>query len=163
MNIIDRYIAKIVLFAVLMIFLVILTLDSFISFINLSDDIGLGSYTISNAFHTLLFSIPSRIYLIFPFAVPIGAIIGLSYLNSSSEIIAMRSAGISTYRIISSVLKLGILLSLLSFFIGEYIAPITDKIALKEKHSAIYNNITLDIKKQVWLETKILIPVLILS
>ena len=66
----------------------------------------------------------------------------------------MRSAGISTYRIIFSVLKLGIILSLLSFIVGEYIAPITDKIAQREKNIAIYNNLTLDIKKEIWVRDK---------
>ncbi|MFK5894709.1 MAG: LPS export ABC transporter permease LptG [Pseudomonadota bacterium] len=154
MNIIDKYIAKIVLAAIFIIFLAILSLDSFISFIRISNDIGRGSFDLYHAFQYLLLSIPSRIYLIFPFAVPIGAMMGLSYLNSSSELIAMRTAGISTYQIIFSVLKLGIFLSLLSFVIGEYLAPITDKIAQREKNIAIYNNLTLDIKKEIWVRDK---------
>jgi len=154
MNVIDRYIAKIVLSAILIVILAILSLDSFINFIRVSNNIGQGSFDIYSAFHYILFSIPSRIYLIFPFAVPIGSMMGLSYLNGSSELIAMRSAGISTFRIIFSVLKLGIILSLFSFLIGEYVAPITDKIAQREKNIAIYNNLTLDIKKEVWVRDK---------
>ncbi|MFK5984942.1 MAG: LPS export ABC transporter permease LptG [Pseudomonadota bacterium] len=151
MNIIDRYIAKIVLSAIFIVFLAILSLDSFIHFIRISNNIGQGSFGLSNALHYMLFSIPSRIYLIFPYAVPIGSIMGLSYLNGSSELIAMRCSGISTYRIIYAVLKIGLFLSICSFIIGDYIAPVTDRIANREKNIAIYNNLTLDIKKEVWI------------
>jgi lipopolysaccharide export system permease protein len=154
MNVIDRYIAKIVLTAIFIVFLAILSLDSFINFIRVSNNIGQGSFNLFSAFHYIFFSIPSRIYIMFPYAVPIGSMMGLSYLNSSSELIAMRSAGISTFRIILSVLKLGVILSLVSFLIGEYLAPITDKIAQREKNVAVYNNLTLDIKKQVWVRDK---------
>ncbi len=151
MNLIDRYIAKIVLGAILIVFIAILALDSFIHFIRISNDIGQGNFGLSNALQYLLFSLPSRIYLIFPYAVPIGSIMGISYLNGSSEIIAMRCAGISTYRIIFSVLKLGLFLSICSFIIGDYIAPISEKFANREKNIAIHNNLTLDIKKEVWI------------
>jgi len=154
MNVIDRYIAKIVLSAIFIVFLAILSLDSFINFIRVSNNIGQGSFNLFSAFHYIVFSIPSRIYIMFPYAVPIGSMMGLSYLNSSSELIAMRSAGISTFRIIFSVLKLGVILSLVSFLIGEYLAPITDRIAQREKNVAVYNNLTLDIKKQVWVRDK---------
>ncbi len=151
MNLLDRYIARIILYAILIVLAVILALDSFINFIRFSDDIGQGSFTLRHLFQYLFYMIPSRIYLVFPFAALIGTMMGLSYLASNSEIVAMRSSGISTMRLVASVVKLGLILSIILFFIGEYLAPMGQRIAHREKDMAIYNNVTLDIKNEVWI------------
>jgi len=154
MNVIDRYIGKTVIAAVFIVFLIIISLYSFIAFIRVSDYIGEGSFTLYNAVHFVLFTIPSRSYEIFPFSVLLGTLMGLAHLNSNSEIVAMRANGITTSRIISAVLKVGFLLAIFIFIVGEYIAPITENIAQKEKNFALYNTVTLDIKHEVWIRDK---------
>jgi len=151
MNVIDRYIGKTVLAAVFLVFIIILSLYSFIAFIRVSDYVGDGNFTIYNAIHFVLFTIPSRSYEVFPFSVLLGTLMGLAHLNSNSEIVAMRAGGIGTNRIISAVLKIGFLLAVLIFIVGEYIAPITESIAQREKNFALYNSVTLDIKHEIWI------------
>jgi len=154
MNVIDRYIGKTVLSAVFIVLIIILSLYSFIAFIRVSDYIGDSSFTLYHAFHFTFFTIPSRSYEIFPFSVLLGTLMGLSHLNSNSEIVAMRANGIATSRIISAVLKVGFLLAVLIFILGEFIAPITESIAQRQKNEALYKNLTLGIENEVWIRDK---------
>jgi len=154
MNVIDRYIGKTVISAVFIVLFIILALYSFIAFIRVSDYIGDGGFTLYHAFHFTFFTMPSRSYEIFPFSVLLGTLMGLSHLNSNSEIVAMRANGIATSRIISAVLKVGFLLAIVIFVIGEFIAPITENIAQRQKNSALYENLTLGIENEVWIRDK---------
>lgn len=151
MNVIDRYIGKNVIIAVFIVFLAIISLYSFIAFIRVSDYIGEGNFTLYNAVHFVLFTLPSRSYEVFPFSVLLGTLMGLAHLNSNSEIVAMRANGVATSRIISAVLKVGFVLAIFIFIIGEYVAPITENIAQREKNYALYNTVTLDIKHEIWI------------
>lgn len=58
-----------------------------------------------------------------PMAVLFGALLGLSRLSSTSEIVAMRAGGISFYRLAAPVLTLGVLVGALTFFIEDTVVP----------------------------------------
>lgn len=154
MNAIDKYIGKTVVLAVLIVFAIILSLYSFIAFIRISDHVGDGQFALYNAFHFVLFTMPSRAYEIFPFSVLLGTLMGLAHLNSNSEIVAMHANGISTSRIVNAVVKIGLLMAIFIFILGEFIAPITETIAHREKNLAIYSELTLDIENEVWIRDK---------
>ena len=59
----------------------------------------------------------------------LGSLVGLGGLASHSELIAMRAAGVSLARIILTVMKAGILIMLLVLFIGELVAPVSERYA----------------------------------
>ena len=61
----------------------------------------------------------STVYEMLPFAALGGALIGLGIISSNNELVVMRSAGISVYRIVFSVLKPTFLIMLLSLFLGD--------------------------------------------
>lgn len=154
MNLLERYIARVILIAITLVLAAILSLDTIINFIRFSDDIGQGSFTLINVFEYLGYSLPYRIYVILPFAVLIGAMMGLSYLNANNEILVMRSAGISITRLLLALLKTGLILALLLFLLGEFVVPISEKTAQRERNKALYNNMTLDIKNEVWIRNQ---------
>lgn len=119
----DKYIGYEVTRATMMVLLILLTIISFITFTDELARVGKGGYETLHAFQFVLASIPALLYELFPPAALLGTLVGLGALAGNSEITAMRAAGISINQILLSVLKVGVMLMLLTFVIGEYIAP----------------------------------------
>ncbi|HEX8459665.1 MAG TPA: LptF/LptG family permease [Pyrinomonadaceae bacterium] len=67
--------------------------------------------------------IPNILVFTLPMSVLIGTATGLSRLGSDSELVAMRAAGVGTWRFVSPVLLLGVVFTLLTLYIGFEIAP----------------------------------------
>jgi lipopolysaccharide export system permease protein len=66
---------------------------------------------------------PQDAYELFPMAALLGSLIGMGMLAANCELIAMRAAGLSVWRIVQAVLQAGILLLVVAVFIGEAVAP----------------------------------------
>ena len=119
----DRYIGRTVFIGTLFALLVLFSIDSIIDFINDVENIDDRGFTFNHAMLRLLFSMPQRLYEFMPYALLLGALIGLGQLAAKSELVALRSVGISKKRIVWSVLKVGIILIGISVWIGETIVP----------------------------------------
>ena len=122
MNRIASYFGNTVLAAILLVLLVIVGLDVITAIIDESGSIE-GNYTFYEVLVYVFFSLPSRVYEYIPFAALIGCLTGLGSLATSSELIVVRSAGMSVGRIVWIVMKPALLVILLGLAIGEYIAP----------------------------------------
>jgi len=133
MNVLDRYIARTVLLYTAMVAGVLITLASLFTFIGQQDDIGTGSYDVSNAFLFTLLSLPQQLFESLPIAALIGAILGLGNLSRDSELTVMRAAGISVARIGASSALAGVVLMAGMWLLGEYIAPPADQYARQLK------------------------------
>lgn len=95
----DRLIALAVLVALGLVWTILLGFDGIAGFAAEADDIGQGDYTAWVAFERLLYTLPRRAYELFPTAAVIGCLIGLGGLAASSELTALRAAGLSKWRI----------------------------------------------------------------
>lgn len=142
MNILDRYIARQVIITILVVSLALLGLDLFFTLINELKLIGQAKYTVTTLFTYLALTAPTRLYVMFPWAALIGALISLGALASHSELVVMRTASVSVARIAWSVIKGTLILTFIVVLFGEGIAPNTEKmaqnkrmIALSEGHS----------------------------
>ncbi|MCA1564975.1 MAG: LptF/LptG family permease [Acidobacteria bacterium] len=67
--------------------------------------------------------IPNILIFTLPMSVLIGTATGLSKLGSDSELIAMRAAGVGTWRFVSPVLLVGFVFTATTLYIGFEIAP----------------------------------------
>jgi LPS export ABC transporter permease LptG len=67
--------------------------------------------------------LPGILIFTLPSAVLVGTATGFSQLGHDSELVAMRAAGVGTFRIIAPLLFLGVLLSALTFYVAFRIAP----------------------------------------
>ena len=150
MDILDRYIGKTMVLGVLAVMLVMITLDSLISFTGETDSIGRANYGVWDAVIFILFNIPQKIYIMFPMTALLGTIMSLGVLAGNSELIAMRAAGISVGRITISVLKTGIILAALVIVIGEFIAPKAVQHAKLQRVSAMNKKISLNTDYGLW-------------
>ncbi len=122
----DRYLGRTVFFATLFALFILFSIDSIIDLINDLESIGKRGFTAWHAVLKLFLGIPQSIYEFMPTALLLGALIGLGGMAAKSELVALRSVGISKLRILWSVLKVGFLLIVASIWVGEFVAPTTE-------------------------------------
>jgi len=153
MNILDRYLWKSTLSGLLMAWFALTILVIFFDFISESGDVN-ENYSSLQALLYLSYSIPSRLYELFPTAMLLGTLLGLGNLAANSEFIAMRAAGISIGNIIFSVLKLGLFIVLGIFFFGEYVVPKSDLAGRNFKSSLSNKNVVMVSGASLWVKDK---------
>ncbi|MFV5491212.1 LPS export ABC transporter permease LptG [Acinetobacter sp. ASP199] len=85
---------------------------------------GYGAW---QALKYVLWGAPNYLYEILPISALIGAVLGLGTLASNSELIVMRSVGVSLWRIVGWVIRSALLLVVLSFALSEWVIPYTNE------------------------------------
>ena len=85
---------------------------------------GYGAW---DALKYVLWGAPQYLYEILPISALIGAVLGLGTLASNSELIVMRAAGISLWRIVGWVIRSAMVLVVLSFVLSEWVIPYTNE------------------------------------
>lgn len=90
-------------------------------------------YSAWNALQYVLWNGPNYLYEILPISALIGAVLGLGTLASNSELIVMRSVGVSLWRIVGWVIRSALLLVILSFALSEWVIPYTNEKAKSVK------------------------------
>ncbi len=150
MKILDRYIRKTILVNVFVVLFVLIGLFTFFEFIDELDSVGQGNYGLFAAIKYILLRVPGLAYDVFPLAGLIGSLVGLGAMVSQNEIVVMRTAGISLYRIVFSVLKAGLVVILIAMLLGEFVVPVTEQYANYSRSVAINNQISLKTRNGLW-------------
>lgn len=119
----DRLVARAVLLALAPVWLVLLGFDAITAFAGELDEIGEGAYTAGAAMLYVLYTLPRRAYELFPTAAVIGALLGLGGMAASSELTALRAAGLSRARIVAGVLLLLGAMTAGMVVLGETVGP----------------------------------------
>jgi lipopolysaccharide export system permease protein len=151
MRLLDRYIGVHILSGTALALAVLLSVFSFIDFIDDLDSVGKGTYTATSALLNSVLTMPGRAFALFPPAALIGTLLGLGSLAASRELVVMRSAGISVHRITGSVMKSGLILVVLSVIIGELVAPQAAQIAVEQRTSALRESLSMMTRFGSWL------------
>jgi len=146
---IERYVAGTVWVSILLVLLVIVGIDALSAFIDESGNRS-DSYGFAEIARFVFFTLPGRCYEYIPFAALIGALIGLGQLASSSELVVMRAAGISDARLAWIVLKQSLVLAVIGFALGEYIAPAAEQQAQSGRALALYADRQSDAEQGIW-------------
>jgi len=150
MQILDRYIARTVALSILIVILVLLAFYTFVALMGEMERVGTGYYGINSALKYVLYTIPKRIYELFPITALIGTLVGLGSLAANSELTAIRAAGVSITRIGISVMRIGGILMLAVILVGELIAPDLEQYAIRERAIALGQHITLKGRSGFW-------------
>lgn len=129
MTLIDRYIARSIAWSSMFVALVLLTLFVFIDFIGELRSVGKGNYGVLEALVYVMLTLPGLLYQLFPVLALLGTLVGLALLANNSELVAIRAAGVSIWRIFGSVSVIGLLFVVLSFALGEWLAPKAELLA----------------------------------
>jgi lipopolysaccharide export system permease protein len=125
-TLLDRYLGRRILVSTALVFAVLLAMFMFFTLLEALPDYGVGRFGLYELLRFVALSQPRKIYELFPVATLIGTITGLSMLAASSELVAIRAAGVSATRIVLAALKTGALLIVAALVLGEVIMPVTD-------------------------------------
>ena len=90
---------------------------------------GAGGYQLSQALLYVALSLSQHLYELLPITVLIGTIFVMARLAQSSEFTIMRTSGLGPGRALSTLLLLGGAFVGLTFAIGDYIAPASERAA----------------------------------
>jgi lipopolysaccharide export system permease protein len=136
MHKINRYIFSTVFNAIALTLLVFIALFFIFTLIEQLQSVR-GDYTALQALINVLLRMPASIYTIIPFACLIGCLAGLGALATSSELVVVRSSGVSTVRIVWMVLRPAIFFIGLLLALGEFVVPYTEQMAVNKKTIAL--------------------------
>ncbi len=106
-----------------------LSLSFFIDFVDELQKIGRG-YSVWRAIFSSLLEMPGNLYELLPIAVLIGTIYALARLAQSSEFTILRTGGLSPARALRLLSVLALLFSAITFAVGDYLVPLTERQAV---------------------------------
>ncbi|HET7867931.1 MAG TPA: LPS export ABC transporter permease LptG [Burkholderiaceae bacterium] len=128
MRTVRRLLYREVLSSVLFVVLAFLALFFFIDFVDQLEQVGKNGYTTLQAVWSCMLEIPGHLYELLPIAVLIGSIYALARLAQSSEYTILRTGGLGPARALGLLAVLGLGFALVTYVIGDYIAPWTEKL-----------------------------------
>ncbi|HSU22277.1 LPS export ABC transporter permease LptG [Comamonadaceae bacterium OTU4NAUVB1] len=130
MRTIRRLIYAEVLKSVAFVTLGFLALFFFFDFIDELSSIGRADsmdYGVPQALLYVVLLVPSHLYELLPIAVLIGTIFVMARLAQSSEYTILRTSGLGPWRALRTLLLLGLGFVVLTFAVGDYVAPYADR------------------------------------
>lgn len=142
MKILNRYITLQVVGASLLTLIVLVALDVGYVLIQEMERHNEAYGWLQATTYTAL-TIPGRMYVLLPPAVLIGSLLSLGALAENSELTAMRAAGLSITQIVGHTLTAGMLLMLLAVFLGEGVAPPSERQAQQIRVTGISGQVQL--------------------
>ena len=132
MKTVRRLLWRDICFAVGFVALAFLALQFFLDFTAELERLRRGQPPWQAALLALL-GMPSSFYEMFPIAVLIGAIFALARLAQSSEFTILRTGGLGPGRALSLLSVLGLAFAVLTFVVGDWLAPWADQRAQQAK------------------------------
>lgn len=100
------------------------------------------------ALRFVVFRIPQAIPFAFPFATLAAIMLGVSRLQADNEINAIRTNGVSLWRLCVTPLLFGFCIFLVAYTANEYIAPKSVDLSTRTFYQMVYHTATLPIEPQ---------------
>jgi lipopolysaccharide export system permease protein len=136
-GILSQYMMRSIFASTALVLVVLLALAGLFDFIAELDDTQ-GNYGTAQAVLYTLLRLPNFAFEMLPVAVLIGSLLGLGALAGNSEIIVMRSAGISVAEMAGMVGVTGAVLLIITGLLGEFLGPPLDFYARNMRVQALY-------------------------
>jgi lipopolysaccharide export system permease protein len=149
-TILSLYLMRAILASTALVLIVLLAIAGLFEFIGQLDDIQ-GNYQTPQVILYTVLRLPNLAFEMLPVAVLIGSLLGLGALAGGSEIIVMRSAGLSVRRLAGMVALSGLVLLVATVLIGEFIGPPLDFYARDMRVQARYEKDE-DLGQSAWVK-----------
>lgn len=128
LKVLGRYVKISALLAIVAAVLGLWALQILFSYLNELDSLD-DTYTMGQALKYILYRSPYFLEEFIPTGALLGAVVGLGLLANKSELVVMRAAGISVYRIVGWVLQPALLFVILALAINQFVLPTTNQLA----------------------------------
>lgn len=139
MRILSGYLTRTIVMSTLLVLTVLLALAALFEFIGQLEDVQ-HRYGIPQALTYSFLRLPQLSFEMLPMAVLIGSLLGLGGLATNSELVVMRTAGLSVGKLAAMVAWSGLILTAFTALIGEFIGPPLDYYARTMRNEARMEN-----------------------
>lgn len=146
----SRYIFRKCVFNTFLILTAFIVLFSIFNILGEIANVGKGSFTTGSLFYYTFLLIPNYIYLLMPLAVLIGVMISMLGLVNYSEYAIIRTSGFSLKHITLILSAFGITFSLITFLMGEIVAPRSNHYAQVYKITKTRSVMTTQLRSGIW-------------
>lgn len=123
MRVLTRHLCVSFLRGFALVALVLTALFSVVELVGQLDEVGKGTYGLGDAFAYVALTLPRRAIGLVPVCSLLGSLVAVGILADGSELLAMRAAGVSPWRICGSVLLGAAAVASLALFAAETLAP----------------------------------------
>ena len=151
MGILTGYLMRTILSSTLLVLMVLLALATLFEFIGELDN-KMGDYGVPQALLYSILRLPQVSFQMLPMATLIGALLGLGGLAGNSELVVMRSAGLSVGRLAGMVALTGVVIMIITALIGEYIGPPLDYFARTMRNEARFQQDERNSGRAAWVK-----------
>lgn len=141
MKILNRYIAWEIIKSTTLAALVLLTLVNVFTLSDELRDLGKGSYGLKQVFLYVALTSPRNLFELMPSSALVGSMFALGAMANHSELVVMRTSGVSMFKLIWAILRAGLIIVISSTILGEFIAPAAEQSAQLLKTTAQNNQI----------------------
>lgn len=149
MKVLRRYFETEIYQAVLFVLVAFLALFAFFDMMSEVRFVG-GPYRLEHAFLYVSLGLPTYAYELMPIAALIGTIYVMAQFASRSEFTVMRASSLSMAGAISLLLRVAVLLALLTFALGEFIAPKASDFAESFRRKIMGAAISAEFRTGLW-------------
>ncbi len=129
MKIIDRYMVRAFLGPFLWCLFIFIIMAVIIDIFSFIEDIVKFKIPFTSIIAFYVYYAPTIFLQVTPMAALLSTIYILSNLNKNNEITAMKSSGISLWRILAPILIIGFLISMITFIVNDKIIPVSSKVS----------------------------------
>ena len=150
MNVLTGYIVRDVLKGAFVAIILLLTLFNLFTFSDELPDMT-EAYGLKEIFYFLVLLSPGIFCELVPASALLGSLFILGAMGNNRELIAMRAAGLSIFGIIRAVMLAGLVLVVASVLIGEFVVPITERMAKNLRLTAQHQQLQINSDYDIWL------------
>ncbi len=150
MKTLNRYIGREVLASTFLVLMGLIVLFAFFDLIRELSDLSAG-YFFRRALFYVLLGLPTHVYEVFPIAALIGTLFALAQLVGNSEYTVMRASGTSLPQVGWALTRVGLVLVVVTFALGEFVVPYSEKIAQQFKLQSRNQVVAQQFRSGVWL------------
>jgi len=154
MTTIYRYLVFQVLIGLAIATAILLPLFAFLDLLDQLDDVGKGTFRVTDAFLYTAFLLPRRFIQLAPFIALLGNVIALGRLAVGSELTVMRAAGISPAQISLAPLAVGLMLLSVDALLDQFVAPRLQQKAIATRAVALEKSAVLGKDLGIWTRDK---------
>lgn len=148
----ERHLAREIYGDTLLVLAAFLALFAFFDLIHELESVGKSGYELHHALGFVMLTLPGRAYEIFPIAVLIGSLYALTLLARHSEITVLRASGLATADLLLTLAKIGVPFVLLTFVIGEFVAPPSERAAQQLRLTAMSQLVGQEFRSGLWVK-----------
>lgn len=155
LRVFERYLAREIFASTTLVLAAFLALFAFFDFVHELTDLGKGGYQIHHAIGFVLLTLPGHVYELLPIAVLIGTLYALTLLARHSEITVLRASGLSTAEMLAGLAKIGGVFAILTFLVGEFVAPPAERAAQQLRLRAMSSVVAQEFRSGLWIKDEL--------